>query len=162
MGKRTQPFQLGSFQDSTVGERTLADVTGRKESRGEAVFPPITSHWFYIKEIICYSCCETHCPGEGKPLGKSICVCQSVEFINLIIWEFNLDPVHVLKNWHEHSHHVDHRLDSQVRSRPRMDLLPQPAGCWCKDAIAELIVLVTMFQETSLVNVVWSQHAEKS
>lgn len=41
MGKRTQPFQLGSFQDSTLAERALADVIGRKEAE-KLHFPPIS------------------------------------------------------------------------------------------------------------------------
>lgn len=102
MGKRSQPFQLGSFQDSTVGrggeDHSRCYRKKRKPRRCSTSLPsPFADST--LKNIICYRCCETHCPGQGKSLGKEfIYVCQSVEFINLTIWKFYLDPVHILNN----------------------------------------------------------------
>lgn len=102
MGKRSQPFQLGSFQDSTVrrrGEDRSRCYRKKRKPRRRSISLPSPLADSTLKKTICYSCYETHCPGQGKSLGKGfIYVCQSVEFINLIIWKFYLYPVHVLNN----------------------------------------------------------------
>lgn len=66
MGKRSQPFQLGSFQDSTVGrggeDHSRCYRKKRKPRRCSISLPsPLADST--LKKIICYSRWETHCPG---------------------------------------------------------------------------------------------------